>query len=135
TARHRAGDDPGDPPYPQEVRLRVRAMHPDGAAGAAADPEESRLAGTAGPCGGVEVHRRLAPVPPGADPRAYRRGDPAGDAGELDDPRRRADRAAHQPAARYGARLRHRVDGRDARAGAQGTRQGGAVEVLYLGTA
>ena len=88
------------------------------AAARAADPEEHRHARHVRLHRHHEVRRRPAALSAGEDPRALWPRHLACDAGLLDDPARRADRAADQPAARDPGRLRRAADGRDDGAGA-----------------
>ncbi len=111
------------------------ARHHRRAAARPADPEEH---GRARP---VRVHRhgeipgRPAALPAGDDPGSAWPDDLACDVGFLDDPARRADRAADQPGRGGAARLRRAADGRDDGAGAEGGRACGAIGVAHVGAA
>jgi len=96
---HRAGHHPGDPPYPQAVRLRLRPVYPHGSLTGTTHPQEPGLPGLARAHHRLQIPGRSAAVPPGDHSAAYWRGQPPGHARKLDDPGWPAGAAPDQPAA------------------------------------
>ncbi len=116
----------GSEPCSSQVRLPLLSPeYKDGEAATAAHSKEHRQSRSVGPRGHGQVRRCAAAVSPGGYRATCRYRHPPCHTSALDAQAQRAALSPYKPAARYHAGVRHRADGRNDSAGAQGRKHNG----------